>query len=303
MPSAETVAQATDASSATSASASTDERGRQERLVDIGDRQLHMICSGDGAPVVILDHGLDGKSGDWLIVLDRAAETANTRVCAYDRAGRGKSDPAQGTRTGQDLADDLHRLIDAADIEPPVVLVGHSIAGLHLRLLATQHPEDVAAMVLVDPSHPDENQRLAQALPPPSPDEPPLVRQLREVAEAGDPVGASNREQLEVGTTNEQVRATGTLGALPLAVLTAGAVIEHDADGRLSPTLVAKGQELHETLLGELAALSSNSTHVVVPGAGHFIQEEQPQAVADAVAAAVETARDGGRIADRLPPT
>ncbi len=78
--------------------------------------------------------------------------------------------------------------------------------------------------------------------------------------------------------------------------------LERDADGKIPPDVVADLQELHETLDDELAALSTNSTHVVVPGASHFVQDDEPQAVADAIAAAVETARDGGSIASGYRP-
>ena len=98
------------------------------------------------------------------------------------------------------------------------------------------------------------------------------------------------------------MRATGSLGALPLAVLTAGGWAEDGWVGKIPPGTLARMQAEHERMQGELAALSTNSTHVVVPDSGHFIQIKYPDVVVDAIAAAVETARDGGRISERLPP-
>ena len=84
-------------------------------------------------------------------------------------------------------------------------------------------------------------------------------------------------------------------------MLSGGDFAERETEGKIAPDIVATLQALHETMGDELATLSTNSAHVVVPGAGHFIQDDQPQAVVDAIAAAVETARRGGHIADRLP--
>jgi pimeloyl-ACP methyl ester carboxylesterase len=118
------------------------------RLVDIGGYRLHLDCRGEGSPTVVLDAGLGGSSLDWSLVQPDLART--TRVCSYDRAGMGDSDPGPQPRTPAHIADELHALLDRGDIAGPFILVGHSLAGKTIRMFASAHPAEVAGMVLVD---------------------------------------------------------------------------------------------------------------------------------------------------------
>src|SRR4051794_11883465 len=118
------------------------------QLVDIGGYRLHIQCVGAGSPTVVLDAGLGGSSLDWSLVQPELGRS--TRVCAYDRAGMGWSDPSPQPRTPRQIADELHTLLTNAGVAEPYVLVGHSLAGKNVRLFALQHPDQVAGMVLVD---------------------------------------------------------------------------------------------------------------------------------------------------------
>ena len=124
-------------------------------LVDIGGYRLHLWCTGDGAPAVILDTGLGGSSVDWGFVQPGVARF--TRVCSYDRAGMGYSDPGLLPRTARRIASELGELLGRSGIGGPVVLVGASIAGFDVRVFASDHPERVAGLVLVDASHEDQS--------------------------------------------------------------------------------------------------------------------------------------------------
>ena len=121
------------------------------QLVDVGGYRLHISCVGEGSPTVVLDAGLGGFSLDWSLVQPELAAT--TRVCAYDRAGYGWSDPSPHARTPSQIADELHTLLVNAGIQGPYVLVGHSAAGKHVRLYASRYPQAVAGMVLIDARH------------------------------------------------------------------------------------------------------------------------------------------------------
>ena len=121
------------------------------QLVDIGGYRLHLWCTGDGAPAVILDTGLGGSSADWGYVHPDVARF--TRVCSYDRAGMGYSDAGPSPRTARRLASELATLIDRGGMVGPVVLVGASIAGFDVRVFTTDHPDRAAGLVLVDASH------------------------------------------------------------------------------------------------------------------------------------------------------
>jgi pimeloyl-ACP methyl ester carboxylesterase len=124
------------------------------RLFDIGTHRLHLDVRGSGDPPVIFDAALGASSLSWTYV---AREVASfTRACAYDRAGFGWSEAGPLPRTAERIADELRRLMAAAGIAPPFVVVGHSFGGLVARILASRHPGEVAGLVLLDPAHPED---------------------------------------------------------------------------------------------------------------------------------------------------
>jgi pimeloyl-ACP methyl ester carboxylesterase len=134
-----------------------------QRLVDVDHgRRLNLYCLGTGSPTVVFDAGLGGDTSSWDTV--QAAVAQHTQACAYDRAGLGFSDPATRPNTSANAVDDLQRLLPAAGIKPPYILVGHSAGGLNMRLFAYEHEAEVAGMVLVDPSHEDEEPDALQIL-------------------------------------------------------------------------------------------------------------------------------------------
>lgn len=125
-----------------------------QRLVDVGvGRCMNIYCAGEGSPTVVFDAGLANWSQIWGFVQPEIAK--RTRACAYDRAGLGFSDASDRASDSANIVDDLHRLLTAADIKPPYVLVGHSYGGMNVRLYADLYPADVSGLVLDDPSHED----------------------------------------------------------------------------------------------------------------------------------------------------
>lgn len=121
-----------------------------QTLVPLPDgRRLNLFCMGTGAPVVVFEAGLGDDSLSFRRVQGRLA--AVTRVCSYDRAGMGFSDPSDAPSTASHVVNDLHALIRQASMPLPVVLVGHSDGGLYVAFYAAEYPRDVAALVLVDP--------------------------------------------------------------------------------------------------------------------------------------------------------
>jgi len=125
-------------------------------MIDIGGRRLHLIAEGPPSdePTVLLEAGAFGFSADWGAVQQRLA-AAGWRVLAYDRAGLGASDPGPEPRDGQAVIDDLDALLAAIGERGPFIVVGHSMAGLYLRLFAGRHPDAVAGLVLVDATTPE----------------------------------------------------------------------------------------------------------------------------------------------------
>jgi len=125
-------------------------------MVDIGGRRLHMVCEGpkSAAPTVLFEAGAFGFSADWGAVREKVV-ARGLRACSYDRAGLGLSDPGPNPRDSDAIVGDLEKLLAAAHEDGPFILVGHSMAGLHLRLFATRNPAKVAGLVLVDATTPE----------------------------------------------------------------------------------------------------------------------------------------------------
>lgn len=121
------------------------------RMIDIGGRSLHIVCAGPrtDSPTVIFESGAFGLSADWAAVQGRLAQEG-VRSCAYDRAGLGRSDPGPRPRDGIAIVSDLEALLARAGEPGPYILVGHSMAGLYVRLYAARNPAQVKGVVLVD---------------------------------------------------------------------------------------------------------------------------------------------------------
>jgi pimeloyl-ACP methyl ester carboxylesterase len=264
-----------------------DATGPYSGRYDIGARKLFLHCTGSGEPTVVFQGGL---TTDWVEVQNRVARF--TRACSYDPANGlwGRSDPAPTPRTGKDIVADLHALLAAAKVPGPYVLAGHSDGGLFAQLYASEHPDAVKGLVLIDAVSKDYYARrialLKRLLPPAAWKV--TMRQLRARAPAlVDP------EQIDMETSLAQTRAAlaaAPLRPMPLFVLTHGRVDQPDTDPRLSRA----DERLWQTLQDELAALVPNSKHVIAKRSGHVIQHDQPELVVKAVRDVVEAVRDPG---------
>src|SRR4051812_18895162 len=125
------------------------------KLVDIGGRKIQLDCRGTGTPTVVFESGLDmNGSLSWYGVHDSIART--TRACAYSRAGVMWSDPTPGAQTGKDVAFDLHAVLERAGERAPYVIVAHSLGGPYAMIYTKYFGADVAGLVFVDASHPDQ---------------------------------------------------------------------------------------------------------------------------------------------------
>lgn len=276
------------------------------RLVDVGDYRSHILCSGHGRPTVVMDSAFGGFASDWSLVQPEIATF--TQVCAYDRAGYGWSEPnpKAPVRTSQQLAHELHTLLETAGISGPYVLVGHSFGGWTVRLFADQYANEVVGMILLDAAHEDTEARLnvshasmvsrltllaklvrigvvrkwlaprmMRSMIPEYKNLPPEVW-ARHVAVALNPENfrTAAREAASLTESVAQIRATHGLGDLPLGVLT--------PMGSSSTWM-----ELQK----ELAGLSTQGKLIVVEGTGHYIQLGRPDVVVDAVRQVIEAAR------------
>jgi pimeloyl-ACP methyl ester carboxylesterase len=258
-------------------------------LVDVGDHRMYLNCVGEGAPTVILESGFGGDSQLWTYV--QRSVNRDTRACSYDRAGIGASPKAPGrrTRSTRTEVEDLERMLDAAEIDPPYILVGHSYGGVMARLFAGRNPDDVVGVVLVDSSHPDFEYRVEQL----------VRRRTRDDAEGRKLRAAFHvepfHEGLDVRRSSAQVRAVRSLGAVPLVVLTAGSHgLTNDPNAPVPPALAAEIERLWLDAQTELARLSSDRVHGVVEDSDHFIHlpaRGRPEVVVKAIEAVLQAAR------------
>jgi pimeloyl-ACP methyl ester carboxylesterase len=234
--------------------------------LNIGDRQIFYTCAGSGTPTVVFESGLGDTSETWSQIQPIIAEY--TQVFSYDRAGLGQSDPVSKPRTCQDMVDDLKLLLTDAYISPPYILVGHSFGGMLVRLFASQNPEDVAGMVLVDSTHEDRAAGFEKVLSEE------LIARNR--AYLADP--SRNSETLDRIKSDEQVRNARQQFDFPLVVLTRG-LPDEPSDVWPSADL----QRVERELQLEFLKLSPYSTHVTAEKSGHWIQNDQPELIIEAI--------------------
>ena len=264
--------------------------GAPGSLLEVHGHKLYFECAGRGSPTVVLEAGLGGDHSAWEFVAPELAKT--TRVCAYDRAGNGLSPLHPTRRTADEEVDDLHDLLSGAAIETPYVLVGHSYGGMLVHLYASEHPRDVAGVVLVDSANPDQARRFLAALPPPQPHEDEIVTRLRQTLRQAP----ANPEGVDWNASAAQVSKAGRLGAVPLVVITAG---EEDSPG-LPYGLKLVLDQTWLSLQDDLARLSTDAVHVIATTSPHAVMSPlgQPPLVVEAIRRVVRAARTHSR----LPP-
>lgn len=131
-------------------------------LIDVGGFKMHIYCMGEGSPTVILETLSGGTSSYWGWIQPEIGKA--TRVCIYDRAGRGWSQADPQAQSLQRTVHNLHTLLANAGIDDPYVLVGHSIGGIYVRQFAANYPDDVVGLVLLDSAHPEQFVRYPELL-------------------------------------------------------------------------------------------------------------------------------------------
>ena len=236
-----------------------------EQLWDVEGRRLFLSCSGERhGGAVILEAGRGRTSTDWAKVQPEVAKF--TQVCSYDRAGTGRSEPKLvGPPPPEDagqMVEDLHRLLEAAAVKPPYVLVGHSLGGLLVRIYQTRYPHEVQSLVLLDPVH---EEGLWRAL-----DIDPNAVQGVSLAPEDIRRGGSLPPR-ETSTWHTDV---------PLIVLRHGRTIEGP------PELKAKSPQFEKMWVDldeDLARRSKYGQVRVAEKSGHFIQLDQPDLVITAI--------------------
>jgi pimeloyl-ACP methyl ester carboxylesterase len=252
---------------------------------DAGGVKLYLKCLGQGSPTVVLDAGYGFDSSTWEKVVPGLQ--SHTQVCVYDRASMGQSDSRSGLRTSGQLAEQLHTLLVSARVDGPYLLVGHSLAGLTMLVFADRYRSEAAGVVMVDSSHPDQWDRWSAVLPAPTPDESASLAFLHKGwAFVEDP---NSPEPMDIATTLAQVRAVKSLGNIPLVVLSHADPAKMWSD--LPLELAANLDKVWLDLQEEYVSLSADSSLILAEHSGHFIQQDEPQVVIDAILKLIDKAR------------
>jgi pimeloyl-ACP methyl ester carboxylesterase len=280
------------------------------QLLDVGGHRLHLSCTGSGTPTVVLEPGAGEMSSSLGWITPAVARA--TRVCVYDRAGRGWSEPADTRQDGAQIATDLHRLLRRGHVPGPYVLAGHSFGGLYVLTFVARYPDQVAGMVLVDSTAPAPTPQPSAVTPSDGgsydlmgrisalgsasarlglgrlyaqvadPDLPPRSRnEVRAKIATAANLASTIDEYAQGGASVKQAASLRDFADKPLIVLTAGS--GHDAAWSAAQN--------------HLAALSSNSVHRVIAGATHQgMVEEHAAATTQAILDVVASVRSNGAL-------
>lgn len=255
-------------------------------LVDVGGHRLRVEHFGNGFPTVVFEAGLAQPRTTWGRVPGEVATFA--QVVIYDRAGLGESYAVNNRRTSKQIVAELHAMLTNAGFKPPFILVGHSFGGLNVRLFASQFPDEVAGIILVDASHEDEYNRLAALMPE------------SERNKYLEHEGGGNYERVDLLASAEELRTAAALKEMPFIVICASESPERqDEQSNAKPPCLEGASDIrdcfdprvaliHDELESSLARLVPNSSMIVAKNSGHFVQWDRPELVISAIRKVVE---------------
>lgn len=291
----------------------------QGRLIDVGGRNIHLDCRGQGSPAVIFEAGLDGYGMlSWAKVHDSVGRF--TRACAYDRAGIMWSEPKSTLQHADAVAEDLQAVLVAAGEKRPFILVGHSIGGPYSMAYTRKFGDEVAGLVFVDASHPDQVARFAEVANPSVDSTGEAVQIASSLAWTGiirlmatadgahdvpvpimekakafisTSLAAVASENTNVDRTLAEAGSLRTLGDRPLVVLTGAAPLDKGSlkNENMSRLEDTRRREVWIKLHEDEASWSTRSRHQVLPDSGHYIQFARPEVVIAAVLDVVNQVR------------
>ena len=253
----------------------------------VNGAQMHMDCTGVGSPTIVLDTGFGDNALTWEKVQPELSKT--TRVCSYDRAGSGSSEPQPEARDAEHIVGQLHELLSQAHVSGPIVLMGHSIAGMYVRAYEAHYPTDVVGIVFVDGSSPEQFHnplytaelgkqpwllyrgvpilgipRLMWMLSLSSPDLGAHATKAEAEASFHGHVGALQEEMGRFVQSADETIHTGPFGALPILIFTQDT--DHPSKGM--ERYAGSWNQMQENL----KMLSTRSRRIIAKGSGHYIQ-------------------------------
>ena len=286
------------------------------KLYNVDGYSMHMYCTGEGSPAIVLSSGLGDDFTAWAKV--QPVLSRQTRVCSYDRAGFGWSESRPGIQDADAISSQLHRLIQAADVPRPFVLVGHSISGIYLRSYAAHYPTDLAGLVFVDGATPLQDDRIPKALVKIQEDQrnqlpwqkllmtlgwyrlhgdctsvPPGFEAYSAWIKADScipsQVNAMENELDAERASGEETIHAGPFGNLPILILSRDPnVLAPNWPASVSKANSVAWSQMQEEAMG----LSTQSKRIIAKGSDHYIQNDRPDLVNREIASFVAMIRE-----------
>lgn len=235
---------------------------------EVGGKTLEYAVSGSGKPVIVLVNGAGGPIEGWYKIYAKVEKMGT--VFAYNRLGMGGSSKPIEPQTGILIVDTLYTLLNKVGLQPPYLLVGHSLGGLYVNLFARMYPHEVMGIVLLDATAPDDVRLLPQE-----------QGALQQVAQNvlglifGKDIYGETRHTDE---TVNQIEQAGAFPNVPLTVVTGG---------KPASTMPQRVREIRAANQKQLTALSPRGQQVMAAESGHFPQFTEPDVVIQAIRATI----------------
>jgi len=222
--------------------------------------------SGEGTPAIVLINGGSGPIEGWFKVFHELAKVST--VIAYNRLGVGKSDKPSSPQHGNAIVSSLRELLREIQIQPPYIIVGHSLGGLYANLFARQYPEEAAGVILLEASHP-QDLKLNQM-------QSPFIQKLNKILGVFDSLSKHRKwnEVEYVEETARQIEQSADFPDIPLFVI---------SGGKKSSFTTDQVYQIRAQNQLDLVRLSTQGVQITASNSGHFPQMSEPNVVIDAI--------------------
>ena len=270
------------------------------KLYEVGGYKMHLYCTGEGSPTIVLDAGLGNDSLIWANAQPELSKI--TQVCSYDRSGFGWSEARPEPRDAKRLNDELHGLLSAAGVTGPIVLMGHSISGLYIRDYAARYPQNLLGLVFVDGSTPLQDERFPAEIQLMEKQESAELRKLEWLSVLGlrramggcapeegfsksaakmiaedqcrtSVLAAAAQEFNSIQQSGDETIHTGPFGNLPILIFS------QDLEQPATPGISAEaGKSVSKTwneMQEDLKKLSTRSRRIIAKGSSHYVQVDR----------------------------